>query len=283
MKIKNGSKFNYSEILGVGAVLFFSANVVLAANEPLLNAVASAGACGGSVGCITQDNRTLQPATSSDSLNPTQTSTLADGSYAHSAAVVSFGTERVYADAFRADGAIYGDAQSKGYAEFNDYILANSSQIVNGVYQFTFAISGFHTSTDGISGRSAYSYLNWAVVDNTTNYGIDFGSWSSTDANPSTTITKNVTVSAGHDIRLRVQFEADAYMSNNVGGPSGGVVSDYSHTLNVYIDALTPGANTVGLSGHDYATPSVPLPASAWFFGSGLLGLIGSSRKRKIT
>jgi hypothetical protein len=46
-------------------------------------------------------------------------------------------------------------------------------------------------------------------------------------------------------------------------------VVDYSHTVIAHLDALTPGASTVGVSGFDYAT-AVPEPSMPALVGFGL-------------
>lgn len=262
-------------------LLLASAGFALAAAAPelafgasYLVAVGGAGACGGSVQCFNEDNKTLNPATSSDSLSSAYSSTLPDGSYANGSAYASFGTMKVYANAFYAGQTL--DAQSRGFAEFDELIPGSS--ITSGNYNFTFAITGSHTPSDNIIGPGASASLNYTVTDATTNSGLGFGNWASTDAAPSTTIIRNISVPTGDSILLRVLFEADAYSSGTY------FFSDYSHTLNVYIDPTTPGADVVGLSGHDYATPAAtPLPAALPLFATGLggLGLLGWRRKRK--
>jgi hypothetical protein len=244
----------------------------------------SAGACGASLACQSQDNKTLDPATHLNTLSTSISSTLGDGSYANSSSTTSFGSMHVYADAYRTFAGTVGDAQSRGYAEFNDVIPA--ANIINGSYNFTFAISGSHTTpVDHVTGASAGAFLNYTLVDTSTNAGLGFGSWSSSDLNPTTTIVRNISVPVGDGISLRVMFEADAYTMNNNGAPFL-VVADYSHTLNVYIDPATSGADVVGLSGHNYATPgvgAVPEP-STWamlLLGFAGIGFMAYRRKSK--
>ena len=272
------------------SVVIANSVIALAAASPAtgstvyLTSVSSAGACGGSVGCQSQDNKTLDPATKSDILSTSISSTIGpgDGSYANSSSASSFGSLHVYADAFRTLVQNIGDAQSRGYAEFSDVIPATN---INGSYNFTFAISGSHTPTDGVAGASAYGFLYYDVVDTKTNTGLGNGTWSSSDLNPTTTIVKDISVPVGDGISLRVSFEADAYTMNNNGAPFL-VVADYSHTLNVYVDPAASGADVVGLSGHDYATPSVgAVPElSTWammLLGFAGLGFMAYRRKSK--
>jgi hypothetical protein len=235
-----------------------------------LTSISSAGACGGDVSCQSQDSKTLNPATHLNTLSTSISSTLGDGSYADSSSTSSFGSMHVYADAYRALVNTIGDAQSRGYAEFYDVIPAAN---IHGSYNFKFAISGSHTPTDGISSASALAYLNYVVVDARTNTGLGGGTWTSTDKNPTATIINNISVPIGDGVLLRVSFEADAYTMNYLTPYA--VVADYSHTLNVYIDPATSGADVVGLSGHDYATPGVGAVPEPTTWAMMLIGLVG--------
>jgi hypothetical protein len=93
--------------------------------------------------------------------------------------------------------------------------------------------------------------------------------WSSSDAVPSVTLTQNISAANGDMLMLRVDFQADAFvMSNNTDPSHLTAFSDYSNTLGATLQSATPGANTMGLSGHNYATP-VPAPAAGitWLIG----------------
>jgi hypothetical protein len=88
-------------------------------------------------------------------------------------------------------------------------------------------------------------------------------------------------VAAGTLLSLEVFIDADTYINTAAGGDGGFAKSDYSSTVHVYLDAATPGANTVGTSGYDYATPAaVPEPASLWTLGMGL-GFLAWRRRRR--
>jgi hypothetical protein len=248
-----------------------------------LTSNSGAGACGGDVSCFVQDSKTLNPATPASTLSSSISSTLGDGSYANASAISSFGSLHVYADAYRTLTGPIGDAQSKGYAEFYDIIPA--ANIIGGSYNFTFAIAGSHTPTAGGSSVSAYAFLSYDLVDLSTNADLGSGTWMSTDLVPTTTINRNISVPLGDGIAMLVSFEADAYTMNYpVTYP---VVVDYSHTLNVYIDPASSGANVVGLSGHSYASPvvgAVPEP-STWpmlLTGFGMLGLAIRGRRKRV-
>ena len=79
---------------------------------------------------------------------------------------------------------------------------------------------------------------------------------------------------------MRVDFDADAYVMSNNDPAYLYAFSDYtSKGLTVNLNSLTPGANTVGLSGHDYFSTVVPLPAAVWAFLAGLFGMARLSAK----
>lgn len=276
-------------LLGSGLVGLLSASPVLALPASTLNAEASAGACGGSVGCYLQNSQLISPASAASTASATQSSTLTDGSYANASASVGFGQAHVYADAHRTaagpGSAPIGDAQSKGFTEFVDYVPWSSLAPVGGLFTEKFVITGSHSAQDGIPGLSALSYLYYSVTDMTTNTYLGYGNWTSTDTNPTGTVTINVTAPTNHDISLRVDFEVDAYVMSNNDLAHLTAFADYSHTLNVYLDGQTPGADIVGQSGHNYASPlsgggTVPEPGSFGLLLGGL-GLLGWGAQNK--
>jgi hypothetical protein len=276
--------------LAIGLIAAIPIDAAIA-QSGTLTANASAGACGGSVGCVVQQDKTLTPAIATDSLSANIASSLTDGSYANASATVSFGTAHVYADAHRTFNASLGgpiqvgDAQSKGFAEFYDYIPTTA--LSNNVYNLQFNISGTHTASDNPypNSLSALGYLYYSVTDVKTSTYLAYGQWSSTDTNPSAVIVRNIVVPLGDQILLRVDFEADAYVMSNNDPSYLTAFANYSDGLNVYLDAVTPGANTIGLSGHDYATPTSAVPEpSTWFMmilGFAGIGFMAHRRKRK--
>lgn len=56
-------------------------------------------------------------------------------------------------------------------------------------------------------------------------------------------------------------------------------VADAANTAGFRIDVITPGGSYSTLSTQSYLT-AVPLPATAWLFASGLMGLLGMARRK---
>ena len=244
----------------------------------LLEAQAYPGACGGSAGCgILNDTTVTDPAA-----NVVVTATQNDvrlGNAAHAYALTSFGTQKVYADAY----ATTGYAETGAYSSVQDIVPA--SEIVGGVYTIHFNITGAFTDTTGISGASGGGYLYVNAVDNTTNYGLGSLNWFSTTAAPGGLVDFTVTVPADHSIRLRVDFTANAYTSSNNSGAVYGpllVVADFSHSLNYYFSAPAGSPDLIGVSGHNYSVnplSAVPEPAT-WTMLLAGVAAIGAGRRR---
>ena len=76
------------------------------------------------------------------------------------------------------------------------------------------------------------------------------------------------------------------YLSGSIEFADGSIWSDVTFNLTPVQDALTFDGSVDGIGnptvGYGYAVSSVPVPAAIWLFGSGLLGLIGISRRKKI-
>jgi hypothetical protein len=226
--------------------------------------------------------QSLTPATAASSIVKSLTDTGSDLSYADGRVNVGFGGLHSYADAH--ETSLAGHApQSDAESEFIDYIKPwDSSPVGYTAYTLTLALSGSHSPTSGYGAFPGYSALGQVIYDirdNRTGDVFTSGTYDTTDATP-----PNFTISAGvsipapeatDDIRIDVTLSAYTYVNN--GNPAyQTAVADYSDTLVVHLDALTPGASTLGASGYDYATvASVPEP-STWlmlFAGVAALGI----------
>ena len=111
-----------------------------------------------------------------------------------------------------------------------------------------------------------------ASVDIFSNYNITSG------VNGSSSSTYNTT-------NATIQFSGSTFL----------FLDKPSFDLNLSFGALTDAGGIVGLGGQEMiftqdtrtlvsgnlTAPAVPVPAAAWLFGSGLLGLIGVARRKK--
>ena len=252
------------------------AGAAQAADPSELVANAHASATGG-CSCGNFDDKTVVTST-----NAPLNSSAVDapgGTTSHAQAIVTtqFGTQNLYADAFLAAGDPSPDAQANAFSRYIEYYgpgaLGSSGTV-------TFAITGSHTPNAGVIGPGTDAELNWQFVDITTNAGLAFGSWSATDA-PPTTIVANYVVPITDVISLQVDFSVSAY-----AGPRENphlVFADYSHTVHTYLDAGAGAPDVIGLSGHDYAAPTpggVPEPA-AWALMLLGFGGIGAALRRR--
>jgi len=76
------------------------------------------------------------------------------------------------------------------------------------------------------------------------------------------------------------------YLSGSILFADGSIWSDLTFNLTPIPDenTLDQAADGIGnpIVGTGYAVSSVPVPAAIWLFGSGLIGLIGIARRKKI-
>lgn len=240
-----------------------AAAIPAAARVTELDSYASASACG-NAGCGSNDSEML-----SDPGNVLLASTfhsqLVDGSTANAHAVSGFGAAHVYADAFRAASVTLGDAQARGYARSVDFTVPSA---VSTTQIFNLNVTGSHSPTETDSDASAYAYLQLLIQDfsiggvTLLNY-----QWVSTDVAPTVNYSASVFIPANHLVGIELRFETDVATSNRGSGPDfmNGVypvVSDYSHTAKLFVDPAA-GNSALGFqSGHDYASPAVPEPAT---------------------
>lgn len=186
--------------------------------------------------------------------------------------------------------AIGHNVQSSAQVDMNDTLMASSSlgSLYNN-YQYTVNISGSTTAPSALYAAPSFSanaIVGINIFDNTTLSTLAHQYWSTSSslvASGGGVLTGMLSgVAAGDSITLDLFLQVGSGVGTNAAGQSGFAQADYSNTVHFYLDALTPGANTVALSGYDYATPAavVPVPSAVWLFGSGLLGLVGVARRK---
>jgi hypothetical protein len=232
-------------------------------------------------------SQSVTPAAAGSHVTRSLTDTGPDLSYAHGRVDTTFGSLRAYADAHEVNTG-GGAPQSNVESEFIDYIKPWATSPVGYTnYTLTLTLSGSHSLTDPYGpfpGYSALGSISYDIRDNQTGDVFVHGYYDTTDATPSTlTLTFGVNVpppEGSDDMRIDISLEAYAYVSN-LNPSFQTAFADYANTLVVHLDAVTPGAGTVGASGYDYSTAaSVPELSSAWMLWAGLAAL-GSLRRAR--
>ncbi len=109
------------------------------------------------------------------------------------------------------------------------------------------------------------------------------GSWTySTATGSSANGTYNFTLAAGQ-VAMGVLFDWNTNLGipvlNILNADGSGVDIDSDGTLGTKMAAGPFKGSPVGFSGTPIS--AVPVPAAAWLFGSGLVGLVGVARRRK--
>jgi len=84
----------------------------------------------------------------------------------------------------------------------------------------------------------------------------------------------------GTTFEMRASVDVSSYL-NVFSGQSANATADYGNTVTVQLSGLTGGANTVGVSGYNYASPVPEVQRSALML-VGLAALLWfcSGRKR---
>lgn len=181
------------------------------------------------------------------------------------------------------------NVQSSAQARMIDTLLASSSlgSLYNN-YQYTVNISGFTTAPSALYAAPSFgatAYVGINIFDNTTFTTLVQQNWqaSSLVASGGGLLTGTISAAAGDSITLDLTLQVGSGVGTNVAGQSGFAQADYQNTVHFYLDAVTPGANTVATSGYDYASPSaVPEPETyaMMMVGLGLIGLIARRKKQ---
>lgn len=215
------------------------------------------------------------------------------------------------ATATAANCCISGLASTSAYAEYNDGFVAHSNSFADGTVVTLTANVLIH-GTAGVSGSPNVAYngaVYWSGQSwwrTTERVGNQFWENSMTNngaswyASTSTgngnfgllTLTTDITLGQLTNVFLR----AETYATANAGSFDGSTStsSSFSDLGNIVswagITSLTRKSDGAVIgdftaissdTGFNFAQAAVPVPAAAWLFGSGLIGLAGVARRRK--
>jgi hypothetical protein len=212
------------------------------------------------------------------------------GAYGHALAKAQLGTLRALALASvpGAGDGVGHNLQSQAIAEMQDTLLAGTSYgaLVVG-YNYNVVITGFSTPSTAVFALpdlQANVYVQIGIRNAATGEVLASKFWETTDLQLGNgSISGSFNAAAGTLLSLDVFMQAGATVGTTASGSGGVSDADYQNTVHVYLDAVTPGANTISTGGYDFATAAaVPEPASLWTLGTGLGFLAWRRRSRSV-
>jgi hypothetical protein len=234
-------------------------------------------------GCA--DGKPEQAAVAGDVLSGWGEATYSNGVDTQAWGTVSFGTLRAFAQSTVPAGPGFRNPQSRGAVTMGDLIaVTNSNGATSNTYQYTLVVSGTLSPQVGSFGVFPYGYAYVFVGFNTSPVGCFsctgvVSNWTAESGQAaSTVITGTFTMPVGSSFQMRASIDLSSYINAFADQPAQ-ATADYGNTVHVYLDALTPGANTTGASGYNYAS-AVPEGGSLGLMAAGL-GWLALTRSRR--
>lgn len=252
-------------------------------------AICGAGANdGGDVrGCVDRTPVPLATAIPGTTYTTAASATYANGNSASASTAATVGTLHAWAEASipLSDGGH--NLQSRADVRLLDSLLASSSlgSLYNN-YAYNVVITGSTTTPSELFALPrvlATAFVNLVIFDDTAFKTLVHTTWEASTlvASGGATLTGSIAgVPANDHITFDLTLSVGAGVNTSDAGQSGFARADYSNTVHFFFDALTPGANTVAESGHDYASPApVPVPGAGGLLMAGCAALVSRGRR----
>ncbi len=215
------------------------------------------------------------PATAGTTLHGVGHAVWANGIDSQAWATAAFGSLKAFAETTNPGVTDDRNTQSRGAASMVDFITAgNSGGTPMTVYSYTVTVHGtlspWLTLAGSDVGRTS-AYVNFFASP------ICFACNNVVDNRSPALGPSNFSYGGSFSVPTGVKFEIGLGLDvwTYAAVPAGTPVTelaDFGHTVTLHIDGITPGANTLGASGFNYAT-AVPEPASLLLMLLGLLGI----------
>lgn len=191
-------------------------------------------------------------------------------------ATAAFGSLKAFAETTNPGVSDNRNTQSRGAASMDDFITAtNANGAPMTVYHYSVSVHGllspWLTLAGSDVGRTS-AFVNFFVspICFACNNVVD-------NRSPDVGLTSYVyggsfSVPTGVKFEIGLGLDVSAYAAVPAG-TAATELADYGGTVTLHIDGVTPGANTLGASGFDYATAAVPEPSSLLLLLLGLLAI----------
>ncbi|MHB8534054.1 MAG: VPLPA-CTERM sorting domain-containing protein [Sulfuricaulis sp.] len=172
------------------------------------------------------------------------------------------------ADSFWADGFLITGGTGLGTAQVQVHLDGTNTAFNHGSGSLSTGTVNYSLKSADVCGEpcNEISLINWSDLSSCGTLCIDF-----------TPDTFNLTLTG----TLSFEYDKPFFLESDLSVLADGNAStDFYHTARISLIELPQGASLTA-NGGTYNVSAVPVPAAAWLFGSGLMGLVGVARRKK--